>query len=417
MPVMGILDIVEDEILTAITCADHPRFYGYVPGAGSFVAAMGDALASGFNCYAGQVLVGSGSAAVEATVLGWLRTLLGFPASAAGIFLSGGSMANLTALQAARFARLGDGHDDRLVVYGTREQHFSLNKALRILGFRPDRYRNVETDGAHAMRVEALERMIASDRALGLAPFMVATSAGSTSTGAIDPLADIRRLCDREELWMHVDGAYGAAAWLDPGSRVRLEGMERADSLVIDPHKWWFQPYEIGCVLVRDGALLRRAFSMDGEYLSEARDAGAALSDPLAGDINFYEFGPQLTRSFRALKLWMFIKAQGVDAIAAMIGRGVAMGEALQRLIETSPHWQVATPASLGVVTFRARSERFRAPEVTKRAVERLLASGYAYITTTEVDGERLYRLCPINPASVLADIEASLEMLARGLE
>jgi glutamate/tyrosine decarboxylase-like PLP-dependent enzyme len=417
---MEILDRVARHGLTAIGHVDHPRFFGYVPGPGSFVGAMADALSAGYNVFAGNSFVASGPAAIEAETLKWLRTLMGFPQSAAGIFLSGGSMANLTALHTAR-ARLlknGQGHDETLVVYGTSQGHSSIGKALRILGFSQDQFRNVPTDNKQRMDCGTLRSMIETDKAAGRTPWLVAATAGSTNTGAIDPLENIRTVCDSYKIWMHVDGAYGAAAVFDSSSKPLLKGIESADSLVLDPHKWWFQPFEIGCVLIRDGHALREAFSMEAEYLREAREIYERSvqpdeQDPLTDAVNFYDMGPQLTRSFRALKLWMFIQTNGADRIARMVTRGVKMAEAAEAWIDASHDWRIATPACIGTLTFRPRDKAHQSPDRIKRAVDSYLKSGFGLITTTELNGEKLFRLCCIHPASRLDDITESLKRLA----
>jgi aromatic-L-amino-acid/L-tryptophan decarboxylase len=409
-----VLRLVEDHILTGIAHTDHPRFFGYVPSPGNYMSVLGDALASGFNVFAGHCLVGSSAAAIEATTLGWLRDLVGFPASAGGIFLSGGSMSGLSALHTARTAAMGRaGHDHSLVVYGTGETHSSLAKALRILGFDTQQFRRVATDAALAMAPPALIQAIQSDRSKGLRPFAVLATAGTTSTGAIDPLVELRRICDAHGLWLHVDGAYGAAACLVAEARGKLSGMELADSLVLDPHKWWFQPYEMGCLLVRDQRLLKAAFAVAAEYLREAAAAGVADGEGLAGDINFYDLGPQLTRSFRALKLWMFFKTFGVDAIGHAVTKGIELAERTEELISASPDWEIVTRAQLGILTFRCPHPKGRAKAAITRAVDRLLADGFALITTTEVRGETVFRACPIHPDASIDDVARSLELLA----
>lgn len=409
----AVLDLVERHIMTGLGHTDHPRFYGYVPSPGNYLSALGDALAAGFNVFAGQTLVGSPAGAIEAITLGWLRDLVGFPRSTSGIFVSGGSMAGLTALHTARVDALGGaGHDPALRVYATAEAHSSLAKGLRILGFDPGQMRTVAVDDGLAMDLAALAAAVAEDRAAGLRPSVVIASAGTTSTGVVDPLPGIRRICDDHGLWLHVDGAFGAAAVLDSAGRQALAGIELADSLVLDPHKWWFQPYEIGAVLVRDGDKLERAFSVEAGYLREA-NALARREDGLGGDITFFNLGPQMTRSFRALKLWMFVKTFGIDAIAAAVSRSIRLAEAAERLVRAGADWEIVTPAQLGVLTFRSRASAGRGEAAVRAAVAAMLASGQALITTTEVRGEVVLRLCLIHPDARLDEVEASLAAMA----
>lgn len=411
-----VIDLVEQHVMTGLGFTDHPRFYGYVPSPGNYLGALGDALASGFNVFAGQTLVSSSAAAIEAITLGWLRDLIGFPASTSGIFLSGGSMAGLTSLQTARYAALdGPGHDPALRVYATGEAHSSLSKGLRILGFTPEQWHQVPTASDLRMDLAALEAAIEADRAAGLRPFVVIGSAGTTSTATIDPLPEIRRICDAHGLWFHIDGAFGAAAVLDPKGREQLAGIELADSLVLDPHKWWFQPYEIGAVLIRDGTRLERAFAVSAGYLREA-NALATHTNGLDGDITFFNLGPQMTRSFRALKLWMFIKTFGIDAIGKAVSHSIGLAEAAEALIRSGSDWEIVTPAQLGVLTFRSRTPALQGEAAVRDAVAAILADGYALITTTEVHGQVVLRLCLIHPDARLDEVERALGLLARFL-
>ncbi|GAA0631687.1 aminotransferase class I/II-fold pyridoxal phosphate-dependent enzyme [Sphingomonas ursincola] len=414
----AVLSEVAEHVLTGIAHTDHPRFYGYVPGPGNYVSVLGDALAAGFNVFAGHSLVGSSAAAIESITLGWLRDLMGMPSTAGGIFLSGGSMAGLSALHVARTRALGAGvtHDPTLAVYGTTEAHSSLAKALRTLGFGNDQLRLVPIDDSLRMNVQALAEMVRSDRINGLRPLAVIATAGTTSTGTVDPLLDIRRLCDDENLWMHVDGAYGGAARIGTCAKTLLDGLGMADSLVLDPHKWLFQPYEIGCLLVRDARSLKAAFAVEAEYLREAAASASSAADGLAGAINFYDYGPQLTRSFRALTLWMFLKTFGLDHVEQAIDRGIKLAEAAEAHISASSEWQIVTPAQIGILTFRSTIASRRRPQVIKRAVQAGLDEGYALITTTEVRGETVFRLCPIHPDAQFDEVATALNKLAVAL-
>jgi glutamate/tyrosine decarboxylase-like PLP-dependent enzyme len=415
----AVLAEVAQHILSGVARIDHPRFYGYVPSPGNYVSVLGDALASGFNVFAGNCLTGSAAAAVEATTLGWLRTILGMPETAGGIFLSGGSMAGLSALHAARTRALdpSEAHDPTLTVYGTTEAHSSLAKALRILGFGRDQLRLVPVDDGLRMRVDVLAEMIQADIKAGRRPLAVIATAGTTSTGAVDPLPAIRRVCDDHTLWMHVDGAYGGAARAGQLATELLDGIGDADSVALDPHKWLFQPFEIGCLLVRDARWLKGAFSVEAEYLREAASAASADVNGLAGNINFYDYGPQLTRSFRALKLWMFLRTFGLDRIGAAIDRGIALAEKAEAHISTSHDWEIVTPAQLGILTFRSKDAEARAQPIIKRTVAASLEEGYALITTTEVGRETVFRLCLIHPDSQLCEVQSALDRLAAQVE
>jgi glutamate/tyrosine decarboxylase-like PLP-dependent enzyme len=411
-PPEDVLELVEREVLTAITRVDHPRFYAFVPGPGNFVGAMGDALASGFNVFAGHWLAASGAGAVELQTIDWLRRVCGLPHGAGGLFVSGGSMASLTALAAARQVTLG-GPDPSAAVYFSDQTHNSLPKALRVLGFTDDQLRTIATDAELRLDAAALQRAIASDRQQRRRPFCVVANAGTTNTGAIDPLNEIADICATEKLWLHVDGAYGAGAALTERGRAALRGLERADSITLDPHKWLFQPFEIGCVLVRDLRHLRATFSVHPEDQASYLDDVARIVER---EVVFYEHGVQLTRSFRALKLWMSLRVFGVRAFRQAIERGIALAERAESLLRGDARWEVMTPAQLAVVTFAPRLEGLTIEErnvVTQRVVERLIADGFAMVTSTVVRGLVVLRLCLIHPAATIDDVRETLERLA----
>lgn len=320
---------------------DHPRFLAYIPGPSTYVGAVADFLASGFNVFAGQWLVGSGPAIIERITIDWLRTVCGFPSTAGGLFVNGGTMANLVAIHAARTKCGGRSG----LIYVTSQTHGSIRQGLSFIGFGDDQVSVVDTDDQQRMDPDSLRERIARDRDAGLRPSCVVATAGSTNTGAVDPLDALADLCAENGLWPHVDGAYGAAAALSESAGDLLNGLSRADSLALDPHKWWYQPYEAGCVLVRDETTLIDAYSMDAEYLRETRHGTAPL--------NYYDFGPQLTRGFRALKIWMTFKTFGLDAFRRAVEHGIALAEYAEELILSSGRWEVVSPARLAIVTFR----------------------------------------------------------------
>ena len=267
---LALLDIAERDIFSAPLRTDHPRFYAFVPSPTNFVSVLADLLTSAHNVFAGHWLASSTASQIEITVIDWLRELCGLPVTGGGILVSGGSMANLSAIATARDVKLG-GPNERAVLYCSDQTHSSLFKGLRILGFTRDQRRSIPTDSHFRLRMDALNVMIADDRAAGRVPFCVVANGGTTNTGAIDPLNEIADLCAREQLWMHVDGAYGAAAVLTERGRTALAGIERADSITLDPHKWLFQPYELGCLLVRDTNTLRATFAVNDDDLASSR--------------------------------------------------------------------------------------------------------------------------------------------------
>jgi glutamate/tyrosine decarboxylase-like PLP-dependent enzyme len=396
----AVLDQVERDVLANTMHVNHPRFFAYVPGPGNFVGAMADALISGYNVFAGTWISGSGPAAVELTVLEWLREMCGLPASAGGVFVSGGTMANLTALVVARHVKIRGRLEDA-TVYFSDQAHSSLEKALRVIGLPAENQRRVPSDSGFRLPTGELARQIELDRSAGKHPFCVIASAGTTNTGAIDPLPELSALCREQGLWLHVDGAYGAAAIIAERGRELLAGLELADSLSLDPHKWLFQPYEIGCVLVRDRDHLRETFRILPEYLKDTQ----LHSD----EFNFTDYGIQLSRNFRALKLWMSIKVFGLAAFRAAIERGFVLAEFTEACLRGMPGWEIVTPAQMGIVCFRY-SALDDAAHLS--LVQTLLEDGFALITSTILRGQTVLRTCTINPRTTETDIRAALERL-----
>ena len=396
----AVLDQVERDVLANTMHVNHPRFFAYVPGPGNFVGAMADALISGYNVFAGTWISGSGPAAVELTVLEWLREMCGLPASAGGVFVSGGTMANLTALAVARHVKIRGRLEDA-TVYFSDQAHSSLEKALRVIGLPAENQRRVPSDSGFRLPTGELARQIELDRSAGKHPFCVIASAGTTNTGAIDPLPELSALCREQGLWLHVDGAYGAAAIIAERGRELLAGLELADSLSLDPHKWMFQPYELGCVLVRDRDHLRETFRILPEYLKDTQ----LHSD----EFNFTDYGIQLSRNFRALKLWMSIKVFGLAAFRAAIERGFVLAEFTEACLRGMPGWEIVTPAQMGIVCFRY-SALDDAAHLS--LVQTLLEDGFALITSTILRGQTVLRTCTINPRTTETDIRAALERL-----
>jgi glutamate/tyrosine decarboxylase-like PLP-dependent enzyme len=309
----------------------------------------------------------------------------------------GGSLASLTAFAAARQARLG-GPSGTGVVYVTDQTHASLPRAVALLG---ERTRVLASGAGQRLEPAALRAAVEEDRGDGLQPFCVVATAGTTSTGAIDPLRELHAASRELGLWLHVDGAYGAPAALTPGGAAALDGLGLADSLVVDPHKWLFQPYEIGCVLVREPGLLERVFSLEGAY----------LRDTAGGSVDFRDRGPELTRGARGLKLWLSVRTFGLDAFRAAIAHGIALAEHAEARLRERDGWEVVTPASLGIVTFRRDG-------LDDGAHTRLSAAtvedGYAAPSTTVVGDRVVLRLCTINPRTTFEEIDATLDVIER---
>ncbi|MBS7623634.1 aminotransferase class V-fold PLP-dependent enzyme, partial [Candidatus Bathyarchaeota archaeon] len=342
-PLEHVLEEVQQNILSSIMHLDHPRFFAFIPGPSNFVSVMADALAAGFNVFSGTWLEAPGPTEVELAMVRWLRQLCGLPDTAGGLFVSGGSVANLTALAVARHVKLRD-HIEGAVVYGSDQVHSSIERGLRLLGFSQTQFRKLRSDDGFRLVPSDLQREVAVDRAAGMTPFCVIANAGTTNTGSVDPLSDLSRFCNEEGLWLHADGAYGASSMLCEEGRTLLKGLENVDSLSLDPHKWLFQPYEIGCVLIRDRRQLRETFQASPEYLKDVESSE---------EINLCDYGIQLTRSFRALKLWMSMRIFGLRAFREAVSRGMALAKLAEDMLRRLPNWEIVTPAQLGIVTFR----------------------------------------------------------------
>lgn len=407
-PPVEVLERVTRDILKKINHVDHPRFMAFIPGPSNFVGAMGAALAAGFNVFAGNWFEGAGAAAAERVTVGWLRDLFGLPSSAGGLFVSGGSAANITALAVARRVLLQD-RVGGAVVYLSDQTHASIERGLRVLGFPPESIRRLSSDNEFRLDPREVARAVAADRRSGLRPFCVVASAGTTNTGAVDPLEPLSELCRREGMWLHADGAYGAAAILCEEGRRALSGIHRVDSLSLDPHKWLFQPYESGVVLVRDDSELVRTFRYLPEYLRDV--------DEGVGEINYCDRGMQLTRGFRALSMWMSIQVFGREGFEKAVARGFHNARRLQEGLEARPGWEIVTPARLGILTFR-----YHPPGWSDRAVDTLVPAlvagiqrdGAAVLVSTEIRGRPVLRACAINPRTTDRDLEMVVESLDR---
>ncbi|MEN8375878.1 MAG: aminotransferase class V-fold PLP-dependent enzyme [Gemmatimonadota bacterium] len=397
-------DRLTRDVLEYRVRVDHPRFFAFVPGCPTWPGILGDAITAAHNVFAGTWLGSSGSAQLELVVLEWFRRWLGMPDGASGLLTSGGSAANLAAMVAAREDRLGPDWRDG-VAYLTAEAHSSVHRAARILGFAADRVRAVPMDAELRMDAAALREAIAADRAAGLRPFFVVGSAGATGTGAVDPLADIARIALEHELWFHIDGAYGGFAVLTERGREALAGIERADSVTLDPHKWLFQPFEVGCLMVRDPETLRRAFHVSPDYLEDAAARGGA--------VNFGDRGLQLTRSARSIKIWLTLQTFGVAAIRDAIDRALDQTLAAERMIRGSQRLELITPASLGIVVFRrVPGAGEDADTVNQRAIEALRVDGEGMVSSTRVNGRYVIRLCILNHRTGEDDVRRVVEWL-----
>jgi glutamate/tyrosine decarboxylase-like PLP-dependent enzyme len=400
-----LLDLVQG----GMARANHPRAFAFIPGPHSALSWLGDLITTGMNPHAGSWLQSSAPAAIELEVLHWLAERFGLPATAGGLFASGGSMANLTALHVARDVRLAPEQRARAVAYCSDQCHSSVAKGLRVLGFLPHQLRRLPSDAAWRLDPDALCAVIAADRAAGLHPWLIVANAGSTNTGSIDPLSVIADIAESEGLWLHADGAYGAAAALVPARRALFAGLERVDSVSFDPHKWAFQSYGCACVVLRDGGLLRRVFHTRPEYL---RDTDTDDAHP-----NFWDAGIELTRPARAIRFWLTLQALGADGLAQAIDHGIALGEAADAALRRTPHVERLSGPQLGIVCFRfvppGWVDAAALDALQARVARAITDAGFAFVLTTVLGGRVCLRLCAISPLASADDVEATVSRLA----
>jgi glutamate/tyrosine decarboxylase-like PLP-dependent enzyme len=418
-----ILDRIQEQVFTHPMGNGHPRFLGWANSPPAPFAALAEMLAAALN----PSCAGGDHAAIylERAVVRWLMELLGFPTEGSmGLLVSGGSMASLTCLAAARsWAAKRDGWDARqdgvgrapapLTLYLSEEGHSCLRKSAELLGLGASSLRIVPTDSALRIDVKALRSAIGQDRAAGVRPFCVAATAGTVNTGAIDPLDALADLCAEEDLWLHVDGALGAVGVLDPTVADRFAGLGRAHSLTLDPHKWLSVPVECGCALVREGALLRETFSLVPPYLRTEEGKGF-------GGLPWYsEYGFQQTRGFRALKLWSTLLLAGRDGLRQHVSRCNALARRLAALVDEADDLELLAPVELSVVCFRyvppgPRDDTPRLDALNKAIMEEVQAGGEAFLTQTTLRGRFSLRACVVHYATTEDDIRALLDVVRR---
>jgi aromatic-L-amino-acid/L-tryptophan decarboxylase len=399
-----LLDILRDDVLAYAAREPHPGFMGYVPGCPTFPAVLGDWLATGYNIFAGVWPVAEGPNALELAVLDWFRAWIGMPSGAGGLLTNGGSGATLTAIVAAREAVVaGDAARlPRLVLYTSDQAHSAVLRAAWIAGVPRAQVRVLPTDAEFRLRLDALREAVAADRSAGLLPLAVVATAGTTNTGAIDPLDALADYCAAERLWLHADAAYGGFAVLTEHGQRLLSGLGRCDSVALDPHKWLWVPFECGCLLVRDPATLRAAYQILPDYL---RDVA-----PGEERVNFADHGEQLTRQSRALKVWLGVRAFGLAALRAEMERGIALAAYAERLVRAESNLEVLSPAQLGVVCFRLRpagvEDAASLDALNERVNTAVNADGRYLVSSTRLQGTLALRLCVLGFRTTAADVE-----------
>ncbi|MDO9084862.1 MAG: aminotransferase class V-fold PLP-dependent enzyme [Anaerolineaceae bacterium] len=401
----------------------HPRFWGYITSSAAPIGALADFLASSVNPNVGAAKLSPIASEIEAQTIRWLADLIGYPRTCGGILVSGGNMANFIGFLAARKLKAPWNPDKqglsvenkRPVVYVSKETHTWIDKAAELFGVGATSVRWIETNNKQQMDLEALEQQIVTDIAEEHLPFLVVGTAGTVGTGAIDPLPEIAAICKKYNLWFHVDGAYGAPAVVLPDASIQLKGLREADSIALDPHKWLYSPLEAGCTLVRNPNHLLETFSHHPVYYNfDGKD-----EDP---SINYYEFGLQNSRGFRALKVWLGLRQVGREGYVQMIGDDIALSHHLFETIGTYPELQAVTQ-NLSITTFR-----FVPQDLTKTSLNvesylnklneellnRLQSSGEAFVSNALVEGKYLLRACIVNFRTTRYDVELLPQIVIR---
>ena len=400
----------------------HPRFFGYITAPPAPIGILGDLMASALNPNVGAWMLSPAASEVEAQTIRWVAELIGYPTDCGGLFVSGGNMANLVCFLAARAAKaewnvreqgMAGEAAQRLVVYGSAETHTWIQKATDLAGLGTDAVRWIPTDAVLRMDVDALRSRIEADTRAGATPFMVVGTAGSVSTGAVDPLREIAALCRERDLWFHVDGAYGGFAAVVPDAPADLLALSGADSVAVDPHKWLYAPLEAGCSLVRNADHLRNAFAYHPAYY-HFEEAG----------VNYVDHGPQNSRGFRALKVWLALQHVGASGYRRMIGDDIRLSRVLARAVDEHPDLQLESQ-SLSIATFRfvpkVLEGRLDEPVVigylnalNEGLLDTVQRGGEAFVSNAVVRGRYLLRACIVNFHTGQADVDALPEIVVR---
>lgn len=401
-----------DDVVVPLTRQNgHPRMFGYVQSPGTAIAAFADLLASTLNANLTAWRSAQSAVELERLTIDWIRQMLGFAEGAGGLFVSGGSMANLSALATARQAKANHSLGQRLCIYASSETHHSIAKAAALLGIGRENVRSIAVDDHFKVRVDDLVAQISDDHAAGHLPFSVVGNAGTVNTGACDPLAELREVADRFNLWMHVDASYGGFAILANSARARFAGIEQADSVALDPHKWLYLPVDCGCVIYRDPKTARATFAHDAEY---TRVIGQEADEAFA----FWDYGPELSRRFRALKVWMLLKGVGLHSLGKAIKKDLDCARHLESLVRTSDDFEMLAPVELSIFCFRHRPKDLPDDKDLDAWNERLMLAlqrdGSSYLSNATINGRFALRGCVMNYRTQPRDMEILLDDLRR---
>lgn len=424
-----LLRVFRDVVVPGSRHNGHPRFFGYVSAPGTAVAAVADLLASALNANLPAWRSAPAPVELEHVAIDWIKEAIGCDPSAGGLFMSGGSMANLTALAAARHRHCGDtvatqgmaAHPAQLRVYASTDTHHSIHKAAALLGIGRMNVREIPVDARFRMDVGALVRAIEEDRAAGAEPFCVVANAGTVVTGAVDPLADIAVVARENGLWMHVDACYGGFARLAPSARALFDGLAEADSISLDPHKWLYLPADCGCLIYRDPEAVRPAFSLDADYIRVMR------AEP-AEAFAFWDYGPDLSRRFRALKVWMTLAHAGSQAVSDAIESNLDCARHLAELIDDSVDFELLAPVELSIFCFRylppsaqagsrSQTDEEQLDRLNERIMVLLQQAGSSYLSNATINGRFALRGCVVNYRTTRRDMRILLDDVRRAAE
>ena len=400
------------EILPAALSLDHPRCFGFIPSQPTWPGILADFMVAGFNINQSSWLISSGPSQLELVVIDWFRRWIGYPENAGGVLTSGGSAANLDGLVTAREAA---GNPEQGTLYMSDQSHSALIKSARIMGLRQECVRMIPTDKCFRMDIDALAKTIAEDRAAGFSPIAVCANAGTSSCGAVDPLETMADYCETQDIWLHVDAAHGGFAIITEEGRNILRGIERADSIVLDAHKWFFQPYEVGGLMVKDLSTLERAFVGKCDILQDTIWG--------AGHPNFSDRGLQLSRSVRALKIWMSVQTFGIAAFRRTQLHGMMLARQIEKYVEGSTVLEMLAPVALGIACFRINPKNTDFDKdmleiINKTVLARVFWEDHAFISSTRLGGVLALRMCVINYTTTWDEVHETLETISKfGME
>ncbi len=398
-----LLDLLMNQVIPVSINAPHPSYLGYIPGGGLYPSAVADFISSAVNRFTGIWLAAPAAVRLEANVLEWFAEWMGYPESTRGILTSGGSLANFSAIVTARKHLLGD-DISRGVIYASDQTHHSMMKVAMLAGIREENIRLLETDEAYRAVPEKFEKAITTDQKRGLKPFLLVSNAGTTNTGAVDPLNNMSEIARRFELWHHIDAAYGGFFNLCDKGRKKLSGIENSDSLILDPHKGLFVPYGTGSLLVKEGELLRKAHMLTADYLQD-------LPTP-EGEVDPSLYSPELSRPYRGLRVWLPLKLYGIKAFRENIAEKLELTQWIYRRFCEEQGFECISPPDLSVIAFRYIPERGDADLFNRRLQKAINDSQKLFLSSTLLRGEFVIRVCVLSFRTHKSEIEEAFDII-----